>query len=145
MPVSQDQFAKMAQSIGINSTDPVAIRRRIEILEQLLERSFVVPIINRPVGLDFIVGLIPGIGDLVTTAMGGYLVWEARNLGMSKFQMIRMIGNVGLDTVMGAVPLVGDAVDFFFQSNSRNLRIIKKHLDKHHPATRIIDGQAYVK
>ena len=140
MPVSQDQFAKIAQTMGIDSKDPMAIRRRVETMERLLERSFVVPVINKPVGLDFIIGLIPGIGDLMTTAMGGYLVWEARNLGMSRFQMIRMIGNVGVDTLIGAVPLVGDAADFFFRSNSRNLRIIKKHLDKHHPATRVIDG-----
>jgi hypothetical protein len=142
MSVSPDQFAKIAASMGIESNNPAAVRRRIEFLEQILERSFVVPVINKPVGLDFIIGLIPGIGDFVTAALGGYMVWEARNLGMSKWQMLRMVSNVGIDTLVGAVPLAGDAVDFFFRSNSRNLRIIKKHLDKHHPGTRIIDGVA---
>jgi len=80
------------------------------------------------------------LGDVVTAAMGAYMVWEARNLGMSKWQLIRMTANVGVDTALGAIPLVGDAFDLVFRSNSKNLRIIKKHLDKHHPGTRIIEG-----
>jgi hypothetical protein len=72
--------------------------------------------------------------------MGAYIVWEARNLGMSKWQLIRMTANVGIDTAIGAIPIVGDAFDLVWRSNSKNLRIIKKHLDKHHPGTRIIEG-----
>ncbi len=115
-------------------TDAAAVRARIEAMEKVLERSFVVPGINQPVGLDFIIGLVPVLGDIVATAMGGWIVWEARNLGMSKWQLARMTANVGFDTMIGAIPLVGDAADFFFRSNSRNLRIIRKHLDKHHPS-----------
>jgi hypothetical protein len=81
------------------------------------------------------VGLVPVVGDIITAAMGSYLIWEARNLGMSKFQMTRMAGNIGIDTLFGAVPLVGDAFDFLWRSNTKNLRIIRKHLDKHHPET----------
>ena len=121
-------------------TDPAAIRNRIEAMEKVLERSFVVPGINQPVGLDFVVGLVPVVGDIVTAAMGSWIVWEARNLGMSKWQLTRMAANVGFDTLIGAVPLVGDAADFFFRSNSRNLKIIRKHLDKHHPASVTLDG-----
>ncbi|KQN26983.1 hypothetical protein ASE86_10850 [Sphingomonas sp. Leaf33] len=121
-------------------TDIAAVRTRIEAMERLLERSFVVPGINRHVGLDAILGLIPVAGDLVATAMGAWIVWEARNLGMSKWQLARMAANVGFDTVLGAVPLVGDAADFFFRSNTRNLRIIRKHLDKHHPAGATLQG-----
>jgi hypothetical protein len=99
-----------------------------------------VPGINQPVGLDAIVGLIPIAGDAIGALMGLYLVWEARNLGMSKWQMARMMGHVGIDTALGAVPLVGDLFDFVYRSNSRNLKIIRRHLDKHHPASRIIDG-----
>jgi hypothetical protein len=79
-------------------------------------------------------------GDVVGALMGLYLVWEARNLGMSKWQMTRMLGNVGIDAAIGAIPVVGVVGDFFFRSNSRNLRIIRKHLDKHHPGSRIIDA-----
>lgn len=120
--------------------DPVAIRRRVEALERVLERAITVPGINQPVGLDAIVGLIPVAGDVIGAAMGLYLVWEARNLGMPKWQLARMTANVGFDTLVGAVPLAGDLFDFLFRSNSRNLKIIRKHLDKHHPHTRVIDA-----
>ncbi len=121
-------------------SDPVSVRRRLETLEHLLERSFVVPGTQYRFGLDGIVGLVPVVGDLVTTAIGAYLVWEARNLGLPKWKLWRMAGNVGFDTLLGAVPLVGDAADFLFRSNTRNLRIVKRHLDKHHPAARTIEG-----
>ncbi len=120
--------------------EPAAIRRRVEAMEQLLERSFVLPVINKPIGLDSIVGLVPVVGDFVTMAMGAYIVWEARNLGMPKWKLLRMAGNVVFDSAVGAIPLAGDLFDFLFASNTRNLRIIKKHLDKHHPATRVIEG-----
>ena len=140
MPISQDQFKQIAEQIPALSNDPKAVRQRVEALELLLERSFKIPGVNLPVGLDSIVGLIPVLGDIVTAAMGAYMVWEARNLGMSKWQLMRMAANVGIDTLLGAVPVVGDAFDLIWRSNSKNLRIIKKHLDKHHPGTRIIDA-----
>ena len=121
-------------------TDVQSIRQRVEAMEMLLERSFRIPGVNVPIGLDAIVGLFPVLGDIVTTAMGAYLVWEARNLGLPKWKLWRMGANVAFDTAVGAVPIVGDAADFLFRSNTRNLRIIKKHLDKHHPETRVIEG-----
>lgn len=126
-------------SLIADRQNPAALRKRVETLEILLERSFVIPGINRPVGLDAIVGLVPVVGDVVTAVMGAYLIWEARNLGMPKWKIWRMMGNLGIDTALGAIPLVGDLFDFAFRSNTRNLRIIKKHLDKHHPGTMIID------
>lgn len=120
--------------------DVASVRRRIEALEAVLERMFVIPGINRPVGLDVLVGLIPVVGDVIAAAMGSWLVWEARNLGLSRFQMARMMGNVGFDAVLGLVPFVGDAADIYFRSNTRNLRIIRRHLDKHHPAGVVLEG-----
>jgi hypothetical protein len=140
MPLSQDQFDQMAKSMPALGKEPHLVRQRVEMLEQLLERSFHLPGTKIPVGLDSIIGLVPVLGDVVTAAMGAYMVWEARNLGMSKFQLVRMAANVGIDTALGAVPLVGDAFDLVWRSNSKNLRIIKKHLDKHHPGTRVIEG-----
>ena len=106
----------------------------------MLERAFVIPGINQPIGLDAIAGLIPVAGDLIAAGLGIYLVWEARNLGMSKWQLMRMAANVGIDAALGAIPLAGDAFDFVWRSNSKNLRIIKKRLDKHHPGTRVIEA-----
>ncbi|UNK77821.1 DUF4112 domain-containing protein [Sphingopyxis granuli] len=122
-----------------NRRDPAALRKRVETLEIILERSFTIPGINRPVGLDAIVGLVPVVGDAITAVMGAYIIWEARNLGMSKWQIWRMIGNLSVDTALGAIPIAGDAFDLLFRSNTRNLKIIKKHLDKHHPGTVVID------
>lgn len=133
----------MVEPIGTTGlslgTDPHSIRQRVEMMERLLERSFVIPGINRPVGLDAVVGLVPVIGDFVTAAMGAYIIWEGRNLGLPKWKLARMAGNVLFDSAVGAVPLAGDLFDFLFRSNTRNLKIIRKHLDKHHPATRVIE------
>jgi len=134
-----DRATPMSFSLP-TGTDPVSIRARVEALEFLLERSFRIPGVNIPIGLDALIGLVPVIGDIVTTALGAYIVWEARNLGLSKWQLTRMGANVAFDAVLGVVPLVGDAADIMFRSNTRNLRIIKKHLDKHHPETRVIEG-----
>ena len=132
-------FAQPLPGLG---RDPTSVRRRIEAMEALLERMFVIPGINRPVGLDVILDLVPVAGGVVGAAFGSWMVWEARNLGMSKFQMARMFGNVGIDMLLGAIPFVGAVPDFFFRSNSRNLKIIRKHLDRHHPSTATVDGQA---
>lgn len=113
--------------------DPDAVRQRMEAMERLLERSFTIPGINRPVGFDALVGLIPVVGDVAAAAMGGYLIWEAKNLGLPKWKLWRMAGNVAFDTALGAIPVAGDLFDVLFRSNSRNLRIVKRHLDKHHP------------
>jgi len=134
-----DHLDRMKAVMPELGTDPRAIRQRVEAMEIVLERSIVLPGLNQRIGLDAVLGLIPVLGDIVTALMGSYLIWEARNLGMSKFQLARMAANVGIDTALGAVPLVGDAFDLFWRSNSRNLRIIKRHLDKHHPGTRVID------
>ena len=122
-------------------TDPAAVRQRIEGLEHLLERMVVIPGINRPVGLDVILDFIPGVGPTVAAALGSYMAWEARNLGMSKWQIGRMAGNIGVDWLLGLIPFVGAVPDFFFRSNTRNLRMIKRHLDKHHPAGATVEGE----
>lgn len=140
MPTPQDQFDRIAGQLPIGR-DPASVRRRLEAMEGLLERAFVIPGLNRPVGMDSIVGLIPVVGDVLTASMGAWLVWEARNLGMSKFQLARMAGNLGVDTTIGMIPFVGDVFDFVFRSNSRNLKIIKRYLDKNHPQTMIVEGE----
>ena len=140
MAISEEQLKRLAEQLPDVSRDPQAVRGRVEAMEKILERAFVIPGINRPIGMDSIVGLIPVVGDIVTAAMGAYIIWEARNLGMSRMQLTRMAANVGIDTALGAIPLAGDLFDFIWRSNSKNLRIIRKHLDKHHPGTRTLEG-----
>ncbi len=119
--------------------DPASVRRRLESMERLLERMVVIPGINRPMGLDAILSFIPVAGTTAGAALGAYMAWEAKNLGMSKWQIARMGGNVGADFLLGLIPFVGMIPDFFFRSNTRNLRIVKRHLDRKHPAGATID------
>lgn len=122
-------------------TDPASVRQRIEGLERLMERLVVLPGIKKPVGLDVILDFVPIAGPTAAAAIGAYLAWEGRNIGMSKWQMSRMAGNIGVDWLLGMIPWVGAIPDFFFRSNTRNLRIIKRHLDKHHPGARTIEAE----
>ena len=120
--------------------DAASVRIRLEAMERVMEGLFVIPGTNRKLGLDVILDLVPVIGTTIAALVGSWLVWEARNLGMSKLQMARMFGNVGLDWAFGMIPFVGAIPDFFFRSNTRNLRIIKRHLDKHYPSTTTLQG-----
>ena len=127
-----------AQALSFGS-DPASVRSRVEALERVMERLFTIPGTNRQAGLDVILDLVPVVGPTAAAVLGAYMAWEAKNLGLSKMQVSRMAGNVGVDWLLGLIPFVGAVPDFFFRSNSRNLRIIKKHLDKHHPETRVVD------
>ena len=125
--------------------DPQSVRQRVETMERLLERLVVIPGIHCEVGLDVILDLVPVVGDVAAAALGAYIIWEARNLGMSKWQMARMSGNVGLNWLLGlfsVVPVVGVIPTMFFRSNTKNLRIIKKHLDKHYASAATIEAPA---
>ena len=130
-PIGLDPFLN-ALPIG---RDPASVRKRLEAMERLLEGLFTIPGTNRKVGLDVLLDLLPVVGTTAAALLGSWMVWEARNVGMSKLQMARMFGNVGVDWALGLIPWVGAVPDFFFRSNTRNLRMIRRHLDKHHPAT----------
>lgn len=138
--MDRQEFEKAMEQLPLGR-DVASVRRRIEAMEALLERAFPLPGTSRRVGLDSILGLVPILGDVITAAMGAWLIWEAKNLGMSRFHLARMTGNVAFDTAIGFVPLLGDAVDFLFRSNTRNLRIVRRWLDKHHPEIRTIEGE----
>jgi len=141
MPIS-DRLDELADRVPGMGRDPASVKRRIEHAEHLLEGLFVIPVINRRNGLDVILDMLPVAGDAIAAAMGGWIIWEARNLGMSKWQMSRMAGNVGIDFLLGLIPVVGAIPDFFFRSNTMNLKMIKRHLDRHHPELATIEGHA---
>lgn len=121
------------------SKDPKSVRQRVQALERVMERLVVIPGINRPVGLDVILDVIPFVGSTTAALIGAYLAWEARNIGMSKWHLTRMAGNIGIDWILGMIPFLGAVPDLLFQSNTRNLRIIKRHLDRVHPEGAIIE------
>jgi len=103
---------------------------RIDALASLLDTAFLVPGTNIRFGLDAIIGLIPGIGDAITTLISLYIVREARALGAPPLVVVRMLANVAIDGLFGAVPLVGDAFDVAWRANRRNMALLLRHLDK---------------
>lgn len=143
--LDEQAFERLAAELGSSARSPAAIRRRVEVLETVLERSIKlplkVPFVGDRIGLDAVLGLFPVAGDVIGGLMSSYLIWEARNLGMPKWKLWRMAGNTVFDTLLGFIPLVGDAADVVFRSNTKNLRIVRRHLDKHHPETAVIEGE----
>ncbi len=127
MKASHSAVFEALKTAGPSKADSL---QRITLLTRLLDSAFVIPGLNRRVGLDAIIGLIPGVGDAVSTLLASYIVWEARQLGLPKWKIARMIGNVAVDTAIGAIPVAGDAFDLFFKANERNLRIIHEHLKR---------------
>ena len=103
---------------------------RLDALASLLDTAFIVPGTNIRFGVDALIGLVPGIGDAVTTAMSLYIVHEARVLGAPRHLVARMLMNVALDSVVGAVPLLGDAFDVMWRANRRNMALLQNHLDR---------------
>ncbi|WP_342726608.1 DUF4112 domain-containing protein [Bradyrhizobium sp. B097] len=103
---------------------------RLEMIAKLLDVAFVVPGTNVRYGIDGLIGLIPVIGDLITTAISLWLVREARLLGAPWHITARMLANVAVDGVVGMVPVAGDAFDVMFRANIRNVRMLRRWLDK---------------
>jgi hypothetical protein len=101
---------------------------RIDALATLLDTAFILPGTNVRFGFDALIGLVPGIGDAVTTALSLYIVHEARQLGAPRHVIARMLANVMIDGLVGAVPLVGDAFDVVWRANRRNMRLLQDWL-----------------
>jgi hypothetical protein len=118
------------QTRGGDAYSRRAALERLEHLARLLDTALVIPGTSFRFGADAIIGLIPGIGDIITTAISAYVVIEARRLGAPRHLIARMIGNVALDGVIGAVPLVGDVFDAMWRGNVRNIRMLRRHLER---------------
>ena len=103
---------------------------RLEALATLLDVAFIVPGTNVRYGIDGLIGLIPVIGDIITTAIALWVVREARALGAPRYLVARMLANVAVDGVVGAVPLIGDAFDVAFKANVRNVRLLRRWMNK---------------
>ncbi|MEE1658042.1 DUF4112 domain-containing protein [Microvirga sp. CF3062] len=127
------------KTAGPRREDAVA---RITLVAKLMDSAFLIPGLNRRVGLDAVLGLVPGVGDALSAAIASYIIWEARQLGLPRWKIARMIGNVAMDTTIGIIPLAGDVFDVFFKANERNLRIIHEHLGTPKRGPKEIDGTA---
>ncbi len=116
---------------------------RVELVARMMDSMFEIPGTRIRIGADALIGMIPILGDLVSQAISSYIIWEARQLGVSKFTLARMIGNSAIDTVVGIVPFIGDAFDVAFRANMKNLALLKAHIEKHGRTVRR-DGQGSV-
>ncbi len=101
---------------------------RLKRLEQMLDRQF--SIAGVEFGFDAIIGIVPIVGDLVSGAIGLYVINEAKRLGISKWTRARMYSNWGVDVAVGALPIVGDLFDVAFKSNTRNVKLLIAELEK---------------
>jgi Domain of unknown function (DUF4112) len=109
---------------------PSSAVRRMQTVANILDTAFVIPGTKQRVGIDAIIGLIPGAGDVVTTILSSYIIWEARNLGVPRAALARMLANLGIHAVVGSLPVIGDLFDAFFRVNQRNMKIVRSQLQK---------------
>ena len=135
-PSLRGQFERFQFDFGTSSANPFGnLTReqrmaRLDAISKLLDVAFIVPGTNIRYGIDGLIGLIPVVGDIITTAISLWLVREARALGAPWHITARMLGNVALDGVVGLVPIAGDAFDVMFRANVRNVRMLKRWMDK---------------
>ena len=112
--------------------------QRLEALRkasQLLDSAFVVPGTSYRIGLDPILGLVPGLGDLVSPLFAIGILWQARDLAIPRVVQLRMIVNVAIDALLGAVPVMGDLFDFAWKANNMNLALLERHAQEEHKAS----------
>lgn len=104
-----------------------ALLERIGMLERALDRQF--SIAGFRFGWDSLVGLVPVVGDTLTTGLSAWIIWQAHRAGAPGHVKARMVANTGVDYLIGLVPLVGDVGDAFFKANTRNVRLLRRHLE----------------
>ena len=103
---------------------------RLEMLAALMDTALILPGTNIRFGVDAILGLVPGIGDALTTVVALYIVHEARQLGAPAHLIARMLGNVAIDSLVGAIPVAGDAFDVLWRANRRNVALLRAHFER---------------
>lgn len=115
------------------TAERLATLNRIRKLSRLMDTAIGIPGTKFRIGLDPIIGLLPGGGDLISTAFSAYIIYLATRFGLPNEDLKKMIFNVGLEAVVGTVPLVGDLFDAYYKSNIRNLAILEQHLQATEP------------
>ncbi len=103
--------------------------KQLKQLAWLMDESITIPGIGYKIGLDGLIGLIPGVGDLITAGVSSYIIAKAHQMGIPKVVLLRMAGNTAIDVVIGTVPLLGDLFDMGWKANRRNLQLLVGHLE----------------
>jgi len=125
---SDDILAWLARGGHRLAGDEEASLRRVARLAYWLDDRFRIPGTRRRLGLDGLLGLVPGVGDAATTLIAAYILLEAARLGVPRAVLARMLANVGVDFAIGLVPLVGDLADLAWKANRRNAHLLREHL-----------------
>lgn len=113
---------------------------RLEAVAKVMDGVLAVPGTNIRLGVDAVIGLVPGIGDVISGLISSYLIWEARQLGAPRWLIGRMMANTLLDTTVGAIPILGDAFDVMFRANMKNMALLRRHMTKRGLVSRSLDG-----
>lgn len=140
MIARQESTAELFDLMKTNSPSSGDAVRRMEMMAKLLDNAFVIPGTKQRVGIDAIIGLIPGLGDVATTILSSYVIWEARNLGVSRIAIGRMLSNLAVHATVGAIPIFGDIFDAFFRVNQRNMRIVHAQLQRRSQGTEVLSN-----
>lgn len=127
---SENWLANYALTADPETLDPKTAER-LRKLAYWLDDRFRIPGTNWRVGLDGLIGLIPGVGDTVTSALAAYIILEAKRLGVPTGTLLRMVGNVLGDYVVGTIPVVGDLIDLRWKANRKNIELLNAHLERH--------------
>jgi uncharacterized protein DUF4112 len=125
--VSPTDSRSPASSSGVE-IDVATRARNVRVLARVLDSAIPIPGTSWKIGFDPIVGLIPGIGDLISAVLSGYIILEAARAEIPTLTLAKMLGNVGVDTLFGAVPALGDVFDAAWKSNMRNVALLERHL-----------------
>jgi len=104
------------------------VMRQIRLIADLMDNRFAIPGTSLRIGLDGLIGLIPGIGDVATTVISAYLVYLAHQLDVPKHLLARMVFNIAVDMSVGVVPVLGDVLDVAWKANLKNVRLLERHL-----------------
>ena len=125
--VQQRQGAAGAASQADPTLD--ADMQRVENIARLMDSAVRIPVIGYRVGLDGILGLIPGVGDVATLLPAAYIIYLGQRMGAPRRVLLQMGANVAADTLIGTIPLIGDLFDFVYKSNRRNVEVLRRHVD----------------
>jgi predicted aconitase with swiveling domain len=115
---------------AMDTAQTEVVLNRLRKLSYWMDQSFTIPVINKKIGFDGIIGLVPGVGDALGSFVTAYIIGEAVRLGVPKRILALMAGNLVLDAVVGAIPIVGDIFDVAFKANLRNLQLLENHLSQ---------------
>ncbi len=141
-PMSSRSDAPRSEQVARDTTVADAVVR-LDGLAKVMDSAIAIPGTNIVLGLDAVLGLLPVVGDAISSAISGYIILEAKKLGAPRLLVARMAGNATVDAVVGSIPFLGDVFDVAFKANRKNIALLRRHLEKNglaDPAAQTIEA-----